>query len=67
VKRGQCGTVLTLADLSPNDRAEVEKFKRYLGVHAARKAGADPSACDLLEAAIYFPDGIGDTDPRGDA
>ncbi len=48
----------TLASLSPNDRAEVEKFAQYLGVQASRKAGGDPAVCGMLEAAIY-PEGIG--------
>lgn len=54
MKKGQCGTVLEESDLSPSDRAEVQKFKRYLEVEAARRKGADPSACDLVLAAIYY-------------
>lgn len=54
MKQGQCGMTVSEADLSPNDQAEVAKFKRYLEVEAARRKGADPNACDLLQAAIYF-------------
>jgi hypothetical protein len=66
MRRGQCGTVLTMADLSENDRREVEKFKQFIAVSKARKEGADPSACDMLEAAIY-PEGIGRETPKADA
>lgn len=66
MKRGQCGTVLSMEDLSEHDRAEVQKFRQFLSVAKARKDGADPGACDMLEAAIY-PDGIGREEPRGDA
>lgn len=39
--------------LSPNDASEIEKFKRYIGVQASRKAGGDPGVCDMLEQLIY--------------
>ena len=57
-----------LEDLTPHDRAEVEKFKQFLTVELSRKAGVDPWACDMLEAAIY-PEGIGrvPTDENHDA
>lgn len=66
MKRGQCGTGVRLDDLSVNDRVEVAKFTQWIAVEAARKKGADPAACDMLEAAIY-PDGIGRETPKGDA
>ena len=40
-------------DLGEHDRAEIDKFKQFLHVHAACKAGADPDACAMLEQAIY--------------
>lgn len=52
--------------MSEHDRAEVAKFKQWLGVESARKKGADPDVCDMLEAAIY-PEGNGRTTPKGDA
>lgn len=54
MKQGQCGMTVSEADLSPNDLAEVTKFKRYLEVEASRRNGADSNACDLLQAAIYY-------------
>lgn len=53
-----------LDDLTPNDRAEVDKFAQFLRVQASRKAGGDPAVCNMLEAAIY-PDGIGRTPADG--
>ena len=44
--------------LGARDRREVHRFARLLGVERARREGADPSACDMLEAALY-PEGIG--------
>ncbi len=54
MKQGRCGMTVSEADLSPNDREEAQKFKAYLEVEAARKKGADTSACDLLQTMIYY-------------
>ncbi len=53
-----------LEDLTPHDRAEVDKFAQWLGVQASRKAGGDAGICNMLEAAIY-PEGIGRIPPDG--
>lgn len=67
MRKGQCGTVTRREDLTPHDRAAMAKFEQFLHVHKARKEGADPAACDLLEQAIY-PEGIGrPREPIGDA
>lgn len=44
--------------LTPHDAGELARFAQWLQVEASRRAGADPAACDMLEAAIY-PEGIG--------
>lgn len=44
--------------LSDNDRQELEKFSAFLHVEASRRAGGNPSICNMLEAAVY-PEGIG--------
>ena len=44
--------------LSAADRAEVERFRSWLGIEASRKAGGDPAMLNVLEAALY-PEGIG--------
>ena len=42
-----------LSALSPADRDEIERFAQWIDVQEARKRGADPDGCALLEAAIY--------------
>ena len=44
---------ITLDDLTPADRDEIERFAKWLDVQSARRDGADPDACALLEAALY--------------
>lgn len=66
MKRHQCGTAVRPEDLSAHDQNELKKFEQFLLVGKARKEGADPSTCDMLEAAIY-PEGIGRENPKGDA
>ena len=58
MKRGKCGTFAKPEELTPNDRQEIANFGAFLRVEASRRAGGDPSVCNMLEAAIY-PDGIG--------
>lgn len=54
----RCGFNLTLDDLSPADRHEIERFKKLLGIEASRRAGGDPAVLNMLEQALY-PEGIG--------
>ncbi len=53
VSKGKCGFVTPRADLSPNDRAQIEKFEQYLRVKAAEKNGAPAFAVGAAIASIY--------------
>lgn len=66
MRREQCGFGLSVDSLTPNDYAEVKRFTQMLHVEKARRDGADPGACDMLEAAIY-PEGIGRETAEGEA
>lgn len=61
----RCGFGVPESELSEHDRAELAKFRQWLAVEKARKEGADPAACDLLEQAIY-PSHVG-REPDGGA
>lgn len=54
----RCGFGLPESELSEHDRAELAKFKQWLGLEASRRAGGDPAVLNALEATLY-PDGIG--------
>lgn len=54
----RCGFGVPERELSEHDRAELEKFRTWLGIEASRRAGGDPGVLNTLEAALY-PEGIG--------
>ncbi len=58
VGKRRCGFIVSLDEMTANDRADVSKFMQWLDVERARREGADSNACDLLEQAIY-PGGVG--------
>jgi len=43
-----------IAGLSPSDRSEMARFRQWMVVEDARKKGADPDACNLLQTLIYL-------------
>lgn len=49
-----------------DDCAPLVRVLRAYQIDDARRAGADPAACDLLEAALYPGEYMGRT-PTGDA
>ena len=46
------------AKITAQDRAEIARFEVLLKIEASRRAGGDPAALNMLEAALY-PEGIG--------
>lgn len=64
MKRGRCANAVREDELSEHDRVEVAKFRSWLVVETARRAGDDPVTCDMLERIIY-PEGVGRPPPDG--